>query len=233
MIQLNMLPDVKIEFIRLSRIKRLVIGISIVVVVVSIVVLISLISLVDGVQRTNLHNLNNSITKYKTSIVSTPNLNKILTIQNQLESLPNLENQKPVVSRLFGYIQQLTPTNVTISNLTVDFTKGSIEVTGNANNLATVDQCVDTFKFSTYTTSSTSPSLNVFSNVVLTSFALSQGAAAYVINANFNPIIFNSAHNNVQLNVPSEYSTRSITQQPDLQLFNTPPKSSTSSSSNP
>jgi cell division protein FtsL len=225
MIQLNMLPDIKIEFMRLSRIKRLVIAVTVVVIAVSAVVLISLISLVYGVQKNNLHNLNSSIIKYQAQIVNTSDLDKILTIQNQLAALPNLENNKPVVTRLFGYIQQLTPANITISDLTIDFTAHTIQVSGNSTGgIASVDQFVDTFKFSTYTTSSTSPSLNVFSNVVLTSFGLSQGVTSYGISANYDPNIFSSTYSNIQINVPSEYSTRSITQQP---IFNTLPKSST------
>jgi hypothetical protein len=201
---------------------------AVVVIAISVVVLISLISLVYGVQKSNLNNLDSNITKYKNQITSTPNLNKILTIQNQLNSLPTLENQKPVVTRLFGYIQQLTPVNVTISDLTIDFNAHTIQVTGNSNSIATVDQLVDTFKFSTYTTSSTSPALNVFSNVVLTSFGLQTGAASYSINANYDPNIFSSTYGNVQLTIPSEISTRSVTEQPNLQLFNTLPKTSTS-----
>lgn len=224
MIQLNMLPDVKIEFMRLSRIKRLVISVTVVIIAISAIVLISLISLVYGVQRSNLNNLDSSITKYKNQIVGTPNLNKILTIQNQLNSLPNLENQKPVVPRLFGYIQQLTPVNVTINNLTIDFNAHTFQINGNSNGIYTVDQFVDTLKFSTYTTSPTSPSLNVFSNVVLSSFGLQTGTASYSISVNYDPNIFSSSYDNVQLTIPSETSTRSVTEQPNLQLFKTLPK---------
>jgi hypothetical protein len=228
MIQLNLLPDVKIEFMKLRRLERLVISIAIVIVGASVVVLAILISLVYGVQKNNLHNLNKNITTYESKIVSTPNLNKILTIQNQLAVLPSLDQQKPVVTRLFGYIQQLTPDAVTISTLQMNFAQNSIQVSGNASNLAAINQYVDIFKFAKYTTSSNSPSLNVFSSVVLTNFGLSNGQASYEINANYAPAIFSSNYSNVQINVPAITSTRSVYQLP---LFYKQPSSSNSSSS--
>jgi cell division protein FtsL len=232
MIQLNLLPDVKIEFMKLRRLERLVVSVAVVVVAVSAIVLVILSGLVYGVQKSNLHNLNKGITEYKSQIVKTPNLNKILTIQNQLAALPTLDANKKVVTRLFGYIQQLTPDNVTISNLTIDLSQNTFMIQGDTTNLAAVNQYVDIYKFAKYTTSSDSTSLNVFSNVVLSSFGLSQGQASYSINANFAPNIFSSAYSNVQINVPSQWSTRSITQLPDVKLFNNQPSSSTTTSGN-
>ena len=228
MIQLNLLPDVKIQFIKLRRLERLVVSIAVVVVAVAAIVLIILGGLVYGVQKSDLHGLNKNITKYESQIVNTPNLNKILTIQNQLAALPTLDERKPVVTRLFGYIQQLTPDDVTISSLSVSIspTVNSYQISGGTNNLISVNQLVDFYKFATYTTSSSSTPLNVFSNVVLTDYGLSQAGASYEISADFAPSIFSSAYSNVQINVPSEYSTRSRTQLPKVQLFNNQPTTS-------
>jgi len=141
-------------------------------------------------------------------------LNKVLTIQNQLASLPNLNQQKPVTSRLFTFLQQLTPASVTLSSVDVDFSLNTLTLNGNADSLKTVNQYVDTLKFTTYQKSSTDTSNTpAFTQVVLGNFGLTGEAASYEIHAAFDPLIFNQA-NSVTLTVPNITSTRSIVEQP-------------------
>ncbi len=228
MIQFNLLPDVKLEFIKIRRIKHLAMGISTIVVIASVSILIILLGIVDGLQKRSLDNLNSSIISYTNKINGVPNLNKILTIQNQLNSLPALESQKPIVSPVFGYLNQITPSNITISSVKLDLSKGTIEVQGDANSLATIDQYVDTFKFTTYSTGVNKQTGSAFSNVVLSSFSVS-GQISYDIQADYNAALFNSA-DNTQLSVPSEISTRSVLDQP--KLFSPQPASTTSTTNN-
>lgn len=213
MIQFNLLPDVKLEYVKAQRAKHTAITISTIAAVAALVVMLILFLVVDVWQKKSLSDLNRDISKYSSQIKSTPNLNKILTVQNQLNALPTLDAQKPAVSRLFGYVSQLTPTQASISKLTVDFTKNTWDVSGTADSLGTVDKFVDTFKFTTYKTDSSSKSAKAFSNVVLASFGVSSQGASYEITASFDPVIFDSSKN-VTLNVPNIISTRSETQQP-------------------
>jgi ABC-type lipoprotein release transport system permease subunit len=81
MIQLNLLPDVKIEYLRTNRNKRLVIGISLIVIVASIGILLLLASIVYGFQKKNLSDLNKDIATYNKQLKDTPELDKVLTIQ--------------------------------------------------------------------------------------------------------------------------------------------------------
>lgn len=214
MIQLNLLPNVKVEFIRTQRLKRLVLMISGLTAVVTLGIFIVLLVVVDVIQKADLNNVTKQVKQGSSQLENTANLNQILTVQNQLETLPKLHNQKPVSSRLFGYIQQLTPVTVGISSLKVDFGLNQVTIGGIASSLNAVNTYVDTLKFTTYTTTGQSTSsTKAFSNVVLGSFGRNAQGASYSIVAAFNPIIFNAA-DNVKLIVPSEISTRSEIDQP-------------------
>lgn len=225
MIQFNLLPEVKVEFLKARRLKRLVILISTIVSGVSLAIFIFSFLLVNVAQKRTITNLSNTITTTSSKVTSTPNLNKILTIQNQLQSLPALNNEKPVASRLFGYIAQTTPAQVSMSNLSVTFATGNLSIVGTADTVTILNTYVDTLKFSTYTVKTNgneSKPVSAFTNVVLTSFSLSTtGQAGFTISAVFAPTLFN-ASDNVTLNVPNAITTRSECDQP-TQLFQTQP----------
>lgn len=215
MIQFNLLPDVKLAFIRAQRIKRLVIFVSVLLTIAALLIFIVLFSYVDIIQKKHLSDLNANIKTNQHQLLGSTNtnLNKILTIQNQLDALPALDQQKPVTTRLFDDMTKVTPAKASLSQITIDFTKYTMDIQGNADSLTTVNKFVDTLKFTTYRSGqSDSPA---FSSVVLTSFGLQSGKGAnFTIDLSFDPAIFNSA-NSGNLTVPPNYiTTRSITQQP-------------------
>lgn len=212
MIQFNLLPDVKLQYLKARRTQRLVVSTSVILIAASLFVFVLLIGTVDVFQKKNLRDLNSDITKYSNQINGTPNLNKILTIQNQLSVLTSLHNQKPVASRLFGFVKQLTPTTASISDLSVDYTQNTMSITGSASSLDVVNAYADTLKFTTYQKPGGS-NANAFSGVTLSQFSRSASGATYTITLNFDPTIFNSG-NNVSLTVPKITSTRSVTEQP-------------------
>lgn len=214
MIQFNLLPDVKIEYLKARRNKRLVVSSSLLVIAGSVFVLILLAGIIYGVQKKNLHDLNNDIAKYTQELRSTPELNKILTVQNQLGSLTALHDKKAVASRLFGYLTQVTPKAASISQLNIDFAQHTMSITGAANSLDVVNTYADTLKFTTYKTETNSGSkVNAFSKVVLSQFSRTNSGATYTMTASFDPLIFDSV-STVKLEVPHIISTRSATEQP-------------------
>jgi hypothetical protein len=225
MIEFNLLPDIKLEFIKAQRLKRLVVSISALASGVALVIFIFLLLFVDVVQKKHLSDLGNNITASTSKLDTNSNLNKILTVQKQINTLPLIEAQTPVSSRIFGYLTALTPAQASISNLSVDFTKNQIVLTGTADSLATVNQFVDTLKFTNYIANK-GKATPAFSTVVLSSFGYDNDTtngkpAQYVITFNFDPIIFNDA-DTVDLNIPKITTTRSITDQP-TDLFQAAP----------
>jgi len=206
MIQFNLLPDVKQEFVKARRTNRLVTLVSIGVSGVSLFLLLLMLVTVDIVQKKSMSDLNGDITKYSHQLKAVPDLDKILTVQNQLNTLTGLHDQKVVSSRLFGYISQITPTQASISSLNIDFTAHTMTVNGEAPSIAVINTFTDTLKSTTYKTDAAgSQATKAFTSVVLSSFGRDSKGATYNITFNFDPAIFDSAHN-VTLTVPSTTS---------------------------
>lgn len=237
MIELNLLPDIKLEYIKAQRTRRLVLTVSVLVSAVAVALLLILLSL-DGLQRKHLSDLNSDIKDETQQLQGKPNINQILTIQNQLKSLTALHASKPNVIQLFNYLGQVTPASVDINNLTADFTANSIVITGDSDTLASVNQYVDTLKATTYTSDVNPKSALAFNNVVLSAFSLSTGVgpggqpvqpnskpATFTINLGYDTNIFDITQK-VNLNVPSQVSTRSTTSNP-TDLFTAPQTTTT------
>ena len=211
MIQFNLLPDVKQQYIRTQRLKRLVIGVSCLASAGALVIFLILVSTVYLVQKKSISDLSRDIKTSSTQLESKPNIADILTVQEQLNSLSALNAQKPAVSRLFGYLSQLTPTTATISDLQADFTQHTMTINGNAPSLDAVNTFVDSLKFTSYTAAGSSASSKAFSNVVLASFSRNAKSATYSITLSFDPSIFNNA-NDISLTIGGQ----PLPQQPSI-----------------
>lgn len=212
MIQFNLLPDVKLQYLKAKRLQGLVMTVSTILIIASLAVFVLLIGTVDVLQKKNIKDLDRDIGNYTKQLQDTPDLNKVLTVQNQLKSLPDLHNQKAVAGRSFDFLKQLTPKDASISQLTADYTQHTITITGNAKSLDIVNTYVDTLKFTTYKQADGS-SADAFSSVVLSQFSRNNAGASYTITLSFDPTIFDSAHD-VKLKVPNIVSTRSAIEQP-------------------
>jgi hypothetical protein len=212
MIQFNLLPDVKVQYIKAKKAKRMVIGISLLAVAVSVTLLALTIS-ATLFQKKHISDLDKDIKKYENSLKNTPDLNKILTIQNQLTSLPALYAGRPVTSRIFGYMQATTPAKISLTKMSVDFANTTLSVDGTADTLESVNRYVDTLKFTTYTLKDSEDKTNAFSQVVLSSFNRDAKQATYSVDLTFDPALFDGTKE-VTLNVPQTITTRSETELP-------------------
>lgn len=223
MIQFNLLPDIKIQYLRARRQKQMVVLVSVITTIACVAVLIVLVSVVFVLQKKNLSDLGKDITAASQELKSTPDLTKMLTVQNQLKALPGLHQDKPAANRIFGYLTQSTPEKASISRYNVDFETLTMTISGSANNLVTVNTFVDTLKFTTYhTKNAASDEKKAFSSVVLSSFGRDSKGASYTITFTFDPVIFSQAEE-VTLTVPNKITTRSQTEQPSA-LFQEQPQ---------
>lgn len=229
MIQFNLLPDIKLEYIKAKRTKRAVILISAAVAGSALTLFVVFFLIVNVAQKQHLGNLQSDIDDHKKTLQGKQNLSEILTIQNQLNSLPALHEQKPVATRVYTYIQQVTPQKASISALTVSFAEGTMKIEGGADSLVTVNTFVDTLKFTTFNAQPTegsdgqSSTGSAFTEVVLTDFGLKTGLdsntanalpASYIITLKFDPVIFNVT-NNTSLVTNPQVTTRSETEKPN------------------
>jgi Tfp pilus assembly protein PilN len=236
MAQFNLLPDVKLQYIKTQRVKRTVGVLSILVAGGLLAIFILLLLYVRVAQKQHINALTDDINAAAATLQEKPDLDKVLTIQNQLNSLPALHEQKIISSRLADYLAKLTPNKATISNVEVDFEANTMLLQGNADALRTVNKFIDTIKFTKYkTNTSDAVAANGFSEVVLQNFTVSTAAegvaseapATYEIALVFDPIIFaglkedqkaDPAKPDVVLQVPKIISTRSEVETPN-ELF--------------
>jgi hypothetical protein len=220
MIQLNLLPTIKAEYVKAERTKHTVIVLAVIASIVSVGVVGLLASVAYGAQNIQLNDINEEIQTNSNKLEEVSDLDKILTIQNQLFALTPLHDAKPVMSRLFTYLQQTTPTNISIDSLKISNSEYTWVVEGKAGSLEQVNKFVDTLKFTeVFQTDETANKIYAFSDVVLTSFTKTDGGYTYAINTTFNTELFASTSPDILLVVPSITTTRSQTQLPSNDIF--------------
>lgn len=226
MIQVNLLPNVKLEYLKARQLKRTVVSVSFLVSAIAIGILVLFFVIVNVVQVVYLNSLEDSIEKRTAQLKKMPDIAKILTIQNQLNALPGLHEDKPVASRMFTYIKQLAPQEASIESLTVNFDEQTMSIQGQANDLASVNKFADTLKFTSYSVAQTKTNSRAFSEVVLAQFGVAQQVegsggktASYNITLKYAPEIF-KADITTKLTIPDRVTTRSETEKP-VSIFGT------------
>lgn len=196
MIQFNLLPDIKIQYLRANRQKHIVMLISVIVIAISLAALGLLLGVVYGVQKKTVADLNNDIKSSSSELQNTPDLTKILTVQNQLKALEGLHNDKPVTTRMFDYLDQAVPASVSNSRTLTDFVGHTINLSGTADSLNTVNVFIDRLKATTYHTDSDNKTeKKAFSEVTLASFGRDSKSATYTIAFKFDQAIFSESDN--------------------------------------
>lgn len=242
MTQLNLLPDVKLEFIKAQRMRRLIFSVSVLVAAAAVGLLVLLFSL-NLLQKKYISDLNKDITADSKTLKNKPQIDRVLTVQNQLKSLTQLHSAKPAAARLFDQLNETTPTSINITSLDVDFVAYTITITGGADTLKDVNTYVDTLKFTTFTAKDNDPTIpadqraktggKAFGNVVLSSFSLNtqdgsgsatagSKPATYTVTLSYDPDIYNLAKD-VKLSVPKKTTTRSALTNP-AELFQNVPQ---------
>lgn len=225
MIQFNLLPDVKLEYIKAENQRRLLMTISVVVAIASVAIFI-LSFAANQLQSKHSRDLSADIASASAKLQNQKQLDKVLTVQNQLQSLTGLHDAKPATSRIFDYLNQLTPAQVNITTVHVDFNEHTVTISGEADALSTVNKFVDTLKFTMYTTDSDvkdAESSKAFTSVVLSTFSLSAGEgskASFGLTMAYDPVIFETTKK-VSLTVPNLITTRSELEKP-TELFTAP-----------
>jgi hypothetical protein len=150
MIELNLLPDIKQEFVQARRQKRVVIAAMIFTSIASValVVLLGFYAMAGQSLRQSL--ADSAIASKSKELKSQKNLVRDLTIQNQLSSLSQLHEAKPAYERLFDYLKILnpeSPNNISISKVTIATTPDStntLVIEGSAKDYQAVTVFKDT-----------------------------------------------------------------------------------------
>ncbi len=221
MVQFNLLPDIKVEYIKTLRLKRTVMIVAVLSVAAAIGLMLLMLSL-KVLQTGHLKRLDNDISQLKTELESTEDLTKILSVQNQLNALPTLYNGRPAIERMPGYVDQVTPTGIGITQMTVDYSLSSVEIVGDADTLKTLNSYVDTIRYTTYEDTTDpaqvvegQPARSAFGTINLVEFGRDSEKATFTLTFSFDPIIFDVTRK-ITLAVPSLVTTRADVPSPDL-----------------
>lgn len=137
MIEINLIPDVKQQYIKAKQARTMVISGAIIVGIVSVGLVVLLAVYLFGVQTLRSTLADNNITKNEKTLKEVPDLDKMLTIQSQLSSLKSLHDQENITSRVFDLLAAINPAapnQVTFSNVKFDATNGIVHVDGQASN---------------------------------------------------------------------------------------------------
>lgn len=193
-VQFNLLPDVKMTYVKAQRSQKLVISVSIIASAAAIGLFIVLFFSVNVVQKKMLNDANNDIASYTKQLKSVPNIDQVLTIQNQLLSLTTLHQGKHITSRIFDYLPQILPPNTVPTQVNLDMATNTILITGKADSQYTVNKLIDTLRFAEYKLGTELGKEKAFSKPTETSLAISGGVATFTVTAEFNPILFSNSN---------------------------------------
>ena len=137
MIEINLVPDVKQEFIRAKRARTVVISTAALVGLgsVAIVIVLAVYAFLGQTVRSTWND--DQIKDKSAELAKVSDLGKTLTIQHQLSELTSLHDKTNVTSRFFeilAAINPAAPNQVTFSLARVDAEAGTVRLEGQAVN---------------------------------------------------------------------------------------------------
>jgi hypothetical protein len=143
MINVNLIPDSKLQGIKAKRSKQAVQSLSVIVMIVSVALPIvffifdfALTKAIDSKQN----KIDGLVAKFETE----EDVQRILTVQNQLNSLPEAEENTFKMSNLLSVIEYSTPGEVALLGVTALNVDGSFEFQVNARSIQAANAFIDT-----------------------------------------------------------------------------------------
>lgn len=234
MIELNLLPDVKKEFIKAQRTRNTVISSSIIITIGAGILTALLVSYVYVAQPLLISAQTSNIKKSADTLKAIPDIDKYLTVQNQLNNLDKLHDGLYVYSRAFTYLQQLNPSapnNVAFSTVTFDKELKTLEIQGVARNFQGLNVFKNTLENASlsYKTGDTQSTIPLFDQVVLQEASLASVNNVAVANFKFQltypDVAFLNTSTDVKLSVPS-LTTSDADRNAPKAVFGTQPEGS-------
>lgn len=224
MIEVNLLPDVKREYLRAQQVKHAVIVASVLASLVAIVVAVLLLAYVQVVQPQHRKNLQKDIDSSITEIKNKPDGTKIVTVQGVLEQIPGLQDKKTITSNLFGYLTSFTPRDVSYSEVKLDLASGTLSLSGSAKDYEKVNVLANNLKSAvfTYKNGDSQSTTKPFSSVVFQTLNKADQSATgkpvgFQLTVSIDPVMFDQATSDTSLKVDASSEQLLL---PDAKLFN-------------
>ncbi len=149
MITLNLLPDSKQEFVKAKRTRDRLVFWSVSVAGFFIGVLVIFGSAL-GIQWFVVDSTRNQIEELSQELENEDSIINVLTVQNQLQALPQIHSEKPKATRFFRYLSAVVPETVNLNSTEIDFDNEIIEISGEARSVRDFNALVDILKVAEY-----------------------------------------------------------------------------------
>ena len=136
MIEINLIPDVKREYLHAQRMRNGVISLSILVSIIAGAA-VALLVVYVGTQSAREWLTDNEIKDQYSKISSVKDANQIVTIQNQLAQLSSMHKDKSIDSRIFDVLSAINPAapnDVKMSTVSLDPSETKLSIEGSAAN---------------------------------------------------------------------------------------------------
>jgi len=215
MIEINLIPAVKQELIKVQRARATVISFSILIGLAALAAVTLLAIYVFAVQTVRSVVADDAIKKGSQQLAGVEDLSKTLTIQNQLTKISGQHDQKKIDSRIFDVLRAIVPpapNNVQISDLSIDSSTSTITVQGQAaNSYAAVEVFRKTIEGAkvNYTNVDGSQSVILASNVSTGDTSYGEDATGakvlrFTLSFTYAPELFASSSNNASVVITTQ-----------------------------
>lgn len=226
MIQLNLLPDVKKEYLRAQSARRKTITLSIFATIIVVGLTAVVAFYVYAVQNGIMYLQTQDIKGKASQLSAVKDIDKYLTIQNQLEQLSDLHGNKNDFSRLLDFLPKLNPApprNVALTNLDVNTEESTLTFKGRVSDYSALATFRDTLANAmlTYQTGGIDHQASkLFATtdgkkpveITAASYEKTSTTAGvtFTIVARYDPEAFKQQNVNVQVTVPNKETTGSV-----------------------
>jgi len=213
MIQVNLLPDVKQEYLKAQQTKHTVLVGAVLVSIIVSALTILFFAYVQVVQPQYQKRVQGDIDSGIEELKQKPNAQRIVTVQGVLEQIPALKDQQVVTSRIFDYLTQFTPRVVTYSKVSLNLEANTLTVAGSTVSYEKANELANNLKSAqfTYVQGDAEQTVQPFTGVVFNSLGKAESVTdgkpvSFEITFTFNPVMFNpaSSKNNIKVNASSE-----------------------------
>lgn len=226
MIQLNLLPDIKKEYLRSQKNRAVVMGVSIIVTLVSIGLSVLLYVYVTFLQQFQITLATDDIKTKTQQLNQVTDLSKYLTIQNQLSALPELHANKGIYSRLLSFLptlNPLSPNSIALSQLQLGADDRMVAFTGTTASFESLNVFVDTLRNAQVKykdSAGTDQTATMFDTVYVQSSSLDKSngktVVAFTVRANYVDSVFDARNTDVNVSVPNIKTSQSVTESPKV-----------------
>lgn len=208
MIQVNLLPDLKREYLHAQQTKHSFIVASVLASIIALGALVFIFVYVQFLQPQHRQNLQTDIDAKVSEMKSLKDAPKIVSVQGALEQLPGLQDKKWLSSRLFEYIKAFTPRGSSYNEIKLDLATSSISLTGTAQNYEQANVLANNIKSAqlSYTQADSAQKIAPFTAVVFENLSRGEqtdtgNVVSFQLNFTINPLLFNQSVANPQLAV--------------------------------